>query len=91
MSNESSFQTVPQAALPLAYEPPQPKSSTSGNWGTVLVSLFVCGTSIAIFALEEEGRRYRNGQTEEAWPAAIAVLALAAMGTAIGFFLTRKR
>ena len=94
MADEPSIPPFPQPALPLAYEPPQPKASSLAVWGTVLISLFVCGSSIAIFALEEEGRRYSyngNAGAADTWPAAIAVLALAIMGTSLGFFLTRRR
>ncbi|HZK80876.1 MAG TPA: hypothetical protein VFC46_07410 [Humisphaera sp.] len=88
MSDQPPPQSVPQPAIPLAYEPPQPKPSSGAAVAIILVTLFICGSALGIFAIEVDGRR---SSPTDSWPAAIAVLALALMGTSMAFFLTRRR
>jgi hypothetical protein len=94
MSDELPAYPSAQPAIPLSYEPPQPKPPKGGvGVVIILVTLFICGTAIGLFMVEAESRyrAYNSGQAPDSWPAAIAVLALAAMGTSFGFFLTRRR
>lgn len=61
----------------------------------VLVAMFVCGASVGLFAIQAEVIRpalYNStNRIPDSWPAAVAVVALAAMGTSFGYFLTRRR
>jgi hypothetical protein len=96
MSDELSSYPSSQPAIPLSYEPPQPKPPKGGvSVVIILVTLFVCGASVGLFAIEAEAIRQAMYSAPNArpdsWPAAVAVIALAAMGTSFGFFLTRRR
>ena len=76
----------------LAYATPDraTRRSTSGTWGIVLVTLVIVGGSVAVFGIVNDSM-HRASVTDTYWPAAFAVTALAAMGTALGYFLTRTR
>jgi drug/metabolite transporter (DMT)-like permease len=80
---------MPPAVIPLGYEPPQPKASGAAATAIIFVAMFICGSALGIFAIEVDGRR--SSIPTDSWPAAVAVLGLAFMGTCIAFFLTRRR
>jgi len=69
----------------LAYATPDHRrgQSAGGTVGVILVALFICIAAVAIFALVIH-------EHQEANAAALAVSALAAMGTCCAFFLTRR-
>lgn len=83
--------SVPTAAIPLAYEPPRSDTPRRAAGAIVVVTLFICAASAGIFSIEVDGHRYRSAGDADSWPAAVAVLGLALMGTSIAFFVTRRR
>jgi hypothetical protein len=71
--------------IPLSYEEP-PRASKASGTAVVLMVLFICGTSLGLFAIEAN-----NYRRTDSWPAAVAVLGLSLMGATLGYFVTRQR
>ena len=75
----------PTSARPLSlnYATPEQVRRSGSTLGVAMITLFVCVTSILVFALVVH-------EHLDVWAAAVAVVALAAMGVFCTFFLTRR-
>ena len=93
MPEEQPTHHTLQSAIPLGYEPPQPKAGKDRSLGAlVVITLFICGASVGLFAIDTDARRYgSSGAGRDSWPVAVAIIALSAMGTSFGYFVSRRR
>ena len=77
-----------RAAMPLTYATPDRSPRSRGTGAVITLAVLVLTASVLIFLTIAESHW---SDPSALWAGAVAVLALAGMGTAMGHFLTRSR